>query len=106
MIDESLPKRQHPYTDGHPRAIKLHCKTPHSNPPTNRNTTVNLKRQVAQTTPKPLTPQNLLLDTALPSKETKFSSIHENTEVPPTRKVSQPLFKPHPKGADSTIKRN
>ena len=67
---------------------------------------MNIKRQAAQTIPKPLAPQNSLLDTALPSKQTKFSSIHENTEILPTRKVSQPLLKPHPEGADSTIKRN
>ena len=57
--------------------------------------------------PNPETPPSTLGDIALPLRDTKSSSVHQNTGTsPPTRKPSQGTGPARPWQADSTIKRN
>ena len=50
----------------------------------NRSTTLQISRQGAKSIVKPQTSENTLLDKALPFKETRFSSIHQNKGTNPT----------------------
>ena len=53
----------------------------HTNPPSKQDTNLNIKRQTIQSQTKLTDTPKLTTDTALPSRKTRSSSIHQNTNT-------------------------
>ena len=74
----------------------------------NRNTTLNIKRLVAQSNAKPIDSPKLTTGNfiALQREEIQFHSPEHRHKLPQPGNLDKPLVQPQPQGADSTIKRN
>jgi len=74
----------------------------------NRNTTLNIKRQAAQSPTKPIDTQKLTTGhfIALQREEIQLRPPEHRHKFPQTVNLEKPLVQPHPRGADTTIKMN
>ena len=110
LIDKSPPKSFHTYTETkfHPRASKFQCETPDANSLINRNTTLNIRSQAAQSHTKPIditkrTTRHLI---ALQREEIHLHPPEHRHKFPQPGNPDKLLIQPHPQGADTTIKRS
>ena len=110
LIDKSPPKSFNTYTETkfHPRASKFQCETPDANSLINRNTTLNIRSQAAQSHTKPIditkrTTRHLI---ALQREEIHLHPPEHRHKFPQPGNPDKLLIQPHPQGADTTIKRS
>ena len=74
----------------------------------NRNTSLNIKRESAQSHAKSIDTPKLITGhfTALQREEIQLQPPEHRNNFPQTEYLDKPLVQPNPEGADSTIKRN
>ena len=74
----------------------------------NRNTTLNIKRQAAQSPTKPRDTSKLATGHFIEPQreEIQLHPPEHRCKLPKPENLDKPLVQPHPQGASSTIKRN